>query len=167
MKRSGYLLAAGLIAVSGAAHSQSCHSLDGQWLFRPAESRVGSGLAFNPHDSISVIHLSIVTQAGGGLTQRWQFQGPHLERTARYLLVTDGVRRATGLESPKDFEYSAIAAEWQNCTLIVHGYSRLFGLEIASTDTYVLSEDGRRLRILRYGESPISITDQQLVFDKE
>jgi hypothetical protein len=159
-------MGAALGALTGAVHAQSCHPLDGRWMYVPAESRVGAGLAFSPHDAISAIDLSIGTSAGQ-INQRWAFHGPHIDRTAQYELLMDDVRRPTRLESPKDFEYSAVAAQWQNCTLIVHGYSSLFGLEIATSDTYVVSEDGQRLSILRYGESPVSITDQRLEFIKQ
>jgi hypothetical protein len=155
-----------LAAAAGAVRAQSCHPLDGLWVYVPAESRVGAGLAFNPHDAVSAIELSI-TSAAGQITQRWVFRGPNIDRTATYQLVMDGLRRPTGLQSPKDFEFSAAAAQWQNCTLIVHGYSSLFGLEVATDDTYVVSDEGHRLSILRYGESPISITDLRLEFIRQ
>jgi len=148
---------------AGTAHSQSCHPLDGAWTYLPAASRVGAGLAFNPHDAITAIQLS-VRSAENAIEQRWDFRGPYVQRTAQYQLRMDGIRRPTQLSDPKDFEFIAVAAEWQNCTLIVHGFSLLFGMEVTTTDTYVVSEDGHRLSILRYGESPVAITDQRLVF---
>ena len=155
-------VAAGLGVIAGAARAQSCQPLEGEWAFSGSESRVGAGLAFNPHDAVTGIELSI--RGGRQIAQRWDFHGPYLQRTARYELQMDGLRRPTGIKDPKDFEYSDIAAEWQNCTLIVHGLSHLFGLEVATTDTYVVSEDGRRLSILRAAESPVAVTDQTLVF---
>ena len=65
-----------------------------------------------------------------------------------------------------DFEYVATSAVWQNCTLVQTGYSRLFGMEVQTTSTFVISPDGQRLEILQYGESPISVVDRRLVFGR-
>ena len=155
-------VAAGLGVIAGAARAQSCQPLEGEWAFSGSESRVGAGLAFNPHDAVTGIELSI--RGGRQIAQRWDFHGPYLQRTARYELQMDGLRRPTGIKDPKDFEYSDIAAEWQNCTLIVRGVSRLFGMDVTTTETYVVSPDATRLSILQYGESPISVVDRVLVF---
>jgi len=156
------------LALAGAPHSagaQSCHPLDGVWVLQPDRSLLGSGLSFNPYYAIAGVRLTIGAD-GGRITQQWRFTGPHLERTTRYVFAVDGTRRDTAVAEPMDFEYAAIAAEWQNCTLLQTGYSHLFGMEVATTNSYLVSPDGRELTIVQYGESPISVVDRRLVFRK-
>ena len=148
-----------------AVRAQTCHRLDGAWVLQPDKGRLGSGLSFNPYYAISGVQLNI-EMSGEQMTQQWRFSGPHLQRAARYAFAIDGTRRDTGLAEPMDFEYVAIAAEWQNCTLVQTGYSRLLGMEVVTTNTYLVSPDGRELTIVQYGESPVSVVDRRLVFRK-
>ena len=160
------ILLASLLLASGVAESadaQSCHSPAGEWTLAPSESHIGTSLSFNPYYEIAAVHLSIRTD-GSTISQSWAFKGPHLDRITHYKIASDGIRHPTTLQDAMDFEYIAISAEWQNCTLLVTGISQLFGMEIATTNTYVISVDGRQLTILQYGESPISVVDRQLVF---
>lgn len=159
-----YLLIALLAACAGAT-AQTCNKPDGVWTLVPGKSSLGSGLSFNPYYAIAAVRLTISAGADR-VTQQWAFKGPHLDRTTSYEFVVDGARRDTALKDAMDFEYVAASAEWQNCTLVVQGFSRLFGLEVATTNTYVISPDGRKLTILQYGESPISVVDRRLVFER-
>ena len=143
----------------------SCHRLDGVWTLQPEKSSLGSGLSFNPYFAITAVELAITT-AGERSTQQWRMSGPHLHRITNYAFITDGTRRDTGLKDPMDFEYAAISAEWQNCTLVQTGSSYLFGLEVITTSSYLVSTLGDELTILQYGESPISVVDHRLVFRK-
>lgn len=152
-----------LLSASGISQAQTCNQPLGTWQLAPAESSLGSGLSFNPYYAIADVRLTIGIDTNR-VSQQWFFKGEHLDRAASYEFVADGVRRATALKDAMDFEYVAVSAEWQNCTLIVQGFSRLFGLEVATTNTYVVSADGRRLTIVQYGESPISVVDRRLVF---
>lgn len=161
MSRFGLIVA--LLAVAGLSEAQTCNKPVGDWRLAPEDSSLGSGLSFNPYYAIADVRLTIGL-APNRVTQQWIFKGEHLERATSYEFVVDGVRRDTALKDAMDFEYVAASAEWQNCTLIVQGYSRLFGLEVATTNTYVVSADGRKLTILQYGESPISVVDRRLVF---
>lgn len=154
-----------LLAASSGAQAQSCNKPDGTWILVPEESSLGSGLSFNPYYAIASIRLTIGLGTNR-VTQQWAFKGEHLDRTTSYDLVVDGIRRQTSVKDAMDFEYVAASAEWQNCTLIVQGFSRLFGLEVATTNTYVVSEDGRKLTILQYGESPISVVDRRVLFQR-
>lgn len=170
MRRAGAGPMAALIMalVAGfpvAARAQTCHRLDGVWTLQPDRGSLGAGLSFNPYYAISGVQLGIETD-GERMRQQWRFSGPHLQRTTRYVFTIDGTRRDTGLADPMDFEYVAMAAEWQNCTLVQTGYSHLFGLEVVTTSTYVVAPDGRELTIFQYGESPISVVDRRLVLRK-
>jgi len=148
-----------------ALRAQSCVPLDGVWKLTPKSSYLGSGLSFNPYYTITGIQLTIRTEQSQ-IAQEWNFTGPHIQRHTVYKLNPDGVRAATAIANATDFEYIATTAVWQNCTLIVTGLSRLFGLEVSTTNTYVVSENGTTLTILQYGESPISVVDRRLVFTK-
>jgi hypothetical protein len=151
--------------LSGVAGAQSCHALDGTWELDAGRGNLGSGLSFNPHYAVTGLRLTLRQQAQR-IEQQWHFTGPHIDRTARYVFSVDGVRQPTAVAEPMDFEYVAVAAVWQNCTLVQTGYSRLFGMEVRTTSTFVFSPDGRELEILQYGESPISVVDRQLVFHR-
>ena len=145
------------------AGAQTCHSLAGTWVLQPDAGELGSGLSFNPYYAITGVQLTMRLQADG-IEQQWHFTGPHVDRTARYVFRVDGTRQATAVAEPMDFEYVATSAIWQNCTLVQTGYSRLFGMEVRTTSTFVISPDGQRLEILQYGESPVSVVDRRLVF---
>jgi hypothetical protein len=163
---AAWLLSATLAFCPHPARAQSCHPLDGVWILQPDRSSHATHLSFNPHFAITAVRLAIRSE-GERITQQWQFRGPHLDRTTRYAFRVDGTRRDTGLADPMDFEYAAIAAEWQNCTLVQTGFSHLFGLEVVMTSSYIVSPDGSALTIVQFGESPISIVDRRLVFRKE
>ena len=155
-----------LAALPQGSGAQTCHGLDGSWILQPDMGNLASGLSFNPYFSITGLRLLMRTSAGR-IEQQWIYSGPHLQRTTRYTFTADGTKQATAIADPMDFEYAAIAAEWQNCTLMQTGFSHLFGLEVVTTSTYVVSPDGRELTILQYGESPISIVDRRLVLRAE
>jgi hypothetical protein len=159
------VMAALLAGLPVAARAQTCQRLDGLWALQPDKGRLGSGLSFNPYYAISGVQLGIETD-GQRMRQQWRFSGPHLQRETRYTFTIDGTRRDTGVADPMDFEYVAMAAEWQNCTLVQTGYSRLFGMEVVTTSTYVVAPDGRELTIVQYGESPVSVVDRRLVLRK-
>jgi hypothetical protein len=148
------------------AMAQSCHALDGIWRLEPDKGNLGSGLSFNPYYAITGLRLTI-RQQERQIVQQWEFSGPHLARTARYSFSVDGTRQPTGVTDPMDFEYVAVAAIWQNCTLVQTGYSRLFGMEVQTQNTYVISPDDAELDIVQYGESPISVIDRRLVLRRE
>jgi hypothetical protein len=157
------------VAVASAprlAQAQTCHRLDGVWDLLSDRSNLAGGMSFNPYYAITSVQLSIHT-SDLRVAQQWDYSGQHLRRTARYDFRADGTRQVSGLADPMDFEYAAISAEWQNCTLVQKGYSHLFSLEVVTTSTYVVSPDGRELTILQYGESPISVVDRRLVFRKQ
>jgi len=157
-------LAATLVnGAASAAALPSCHALDGHWTLEPEKGNLGSGLSFNPYYAINGAELEL-KRTGTRIAERWHFTGPHLDRVTRYEYATDGLRHASQLTDPMDFEYAAMAADWQNCTLVETGYSHLFGLEVATTNSYFVSVDGRELTIVQYGESPISVVDRRLVF---
>jgi hypothetical protein len=164
---AAYLALSVAMAIApGFAQAQTCHRLDGAWDLLPDKSNLAAGLSFNPYYVITAVQLSIRTNSLR-VAQQWDFSGPHLRRTARYEFTAAGTRQVSGLTDPMDFEYAAISAEWQNCTLVQKGYSHLFGLEVVITSTYVVSPDGRELSILQYGESPISVVERRLVFRKQ
>ncbi len=162
----GLLLLALLALVApGAAGAQSCHALDGTWELDADRGNLGSGLAFNPYYAVTGLRLTL-RQQEQAIEQQWHFTGPHIDRTARYVFSVDGTRQPTAVAEPMDFEYVAVSAVWQNCTLLQTGHSRLFGMEVRTTSTFVFSADGRELEILQYGESPISVVDRRLVFHR-
>lgn len=166
MSTAAGLLLVTLVAAPLAAYAQHCQTLEGVWNLSPDESRLGSGLSFNPYFAITAVKLTIHL-GPSRITQQWVFTGPHLNRTTRYLFTAAGTRQSTQLAQPLDFEYSAIAAEWQNCTLIVNGFGLLYGRKVVTTETYVLSADGRDLTVLQSGESAISVTDRRLAFVRQ
>ncbi|MCC7463568.1 MAG: hypothetical protein IT480_14035 [Gammaproteobacteria bacterium] len=157
------MLAISMGAVPLSAVAQSCQPLEGSWTLMPEQGDLGSGLAFNPYYAITGVQLTMRLQ-GQRIEQRWQFSGPHVARSTHYSFTADGTRQATAVAEPMDFEYVAVAASWQNCTLVQSGFSHLFGMEVRTINTYVVSPDGTRLEILQYGESPISVIDRRLVF---
>ncbi|MFO1400852.1 MAG: hypothetical protein U1F30_06530 [Steroidobacteraceae bacterium] len=159
------LIAACLAALPGTAAAQSCHALEGTWVLQPGRGDLGSGLSFNPYYAITGVRLTL-RQQGQRIEQQWHFTGPHVDRTVDYAFSADGTRQPTAVAEPMDFEYVAVAAEWQNCTLLLTGYSRLFGMEVRTTSTFVFSADGADLEIQQYGESPISVVDRRLVFQR-
>jgi hypothetical protein len=150
---------------SNADEAPSCLSPEGNWVLEE-EGISGPALSLNPYFEISSIALTTRVN-NAQVAQDWIFIGPHLNRTAHYVFSVEGNLENTGVKSPMDFEYTAISAQWQNCTLIQSGYSQLFGLTVQTTNTYVLSPDGTRLTILQYGESPISVLDRRLVFKRQ
>ncbi len=154
-----------LVVLPGLAAAQTCNSLQGRWALVPEAGSLGSGLSFNPYYAISGVQLRIQAR-GQRVEQHWHFTGPHVDRIARYAFSVDGTRQPTGIAEPRDFEYVATSAVWQNCTLVQTGYSQLFGMEVQTTSTFVLSPDGRELEILQYGESPISVVERRLVFHR-
>jgi hypothetical protein len=165
-QRLNLMMFAALAAIAiTPARAQTCHSVAGSWKLVENHGIVGAALSFDPYFAITDIRLT--TQlAGAEISQAWEFSGPHLSRTTHYQFRADATRRTTGLKDPRDFEYVALAAQWQNCTLIQTGYSLLFGLEVATRSSYVLSADGQELTILQSGESPISVVERQLLLRK-
>ena len=145
------------------AAAQTCNALDGTWTLLPEKGNLGSGLSFNPWYAITGVRLTL-RQQERRIEQQWQFSGPHVARSAHYAFTVDGTRQATAVAEPMDFEYVAVSALWQNCTLVQTGYSRLFGMEVRTSSTFVIAPDGDELEILQYGESPISVIDRRLVF---
>ena len=163
LQRLSLMMFAALATISiTPARAQTCHSVVGSWELVADHGIVGAALSFDPYFVITDIRLT-TKLAGAEISQAWEFSGPHLSRTTHYQFRADATRRTTGLKDPRDFEYVALAAQWQNCTLIQTGYSLLFGLEVATTSTYVLSPDGQELTILQSGESPISVVERRLL----
>lgn len=160
------MFAALTVMVISPARAQTCHSIEGSWKLVASHGIIGAALSFDPYFVITDLRLT-TRLAGVEISQAWEFSGPHLNRTTRYQFRADATRRATGLKDPTDFEYVALSAQWQNCTLIQTGYSLLFGLEVATTSTYVLSADGQELTILQSGESPISVVERRLLLRKD
>jgi hypothetical protein len=163
---TGAALLLSALAPFSVANAQTCHSLEGSWVLKPEGGMVGAALSFDPYYAISAIRLTMRLR-GPTVEQDWEFSGAHLQRATRYEFTTDGQRQASGIQAPTDFEYAAVSSVWQNCTLIQTGYSRLFGMEVSTVSSYVISPEGKELTILQSGESPIAAIERRLEFRKD
>jgi hypothetical protein len=155
--------ALGITLITCPADAQTCHALTGHWVLIPAKSHLGAGLSFNPYYSVSQAAL-ILDQTSHGLTQEWHLTGPHLDENDRYTTPFDGHLAETGVQSALNAVPLAVKGEWQNCTLIEQGRANLFGQEIWTTSTFVISPDNQRLTILQSSHSDLGDVERSLVF---
>ncbi len=126
---------------------------------------MGPSLSFDPHYAVSAVRLRLRAVAGL-IHERWSFDGRHLHETWSYSFRPDGRPQPTDTRSVLYSVPTSVVARWQNCTLLVDGFSSLFGLQISTLNTYVFSPDGRILTILQSSESPIMHVSRRLVFTR-
>jgi hypothetical protein len=158
--------AALLLAAPLPTAAQSCHDLTGRWQLVPGDSRMGTGLSFNPYYAVTAIALDL-HQGADGLAQQWHFSGPHLDESDRYTTRSDGTLTETGTKSALNTVPQAVKAEWQNCTFVEQGRAGLFGVMVWTTTTFVVSPDDRRLTLLQTSHSDIGDAERALVFARQ
>ncbi len=151
------------VMLSPFARAQSCHPIEGWWQLRLHASQIGESLSFDPYYTVRAIQLRLRTVAGR-INERWSFKGRHLHESWSYSFRPDGHTYPTYTHSVLYSVPTSIVAHWQNCTLLVDGYSSLFGLRISTLSTYVFAPDGRILTILQSSESRIMHVSRRLVF---
>jgi hypothetical protein len=157
--------AALLLAAPLPAAAQSCHDLTGHWQLDAGQSRMGTGLSFNPRYAVTAITLDL-RQGPAGVAQDWHYIGPHLDETDRYVTRTDGTLTETGTQSALNTVPQAVRGEWQNCTLVEQGRAGLFGVSVWTTTTFVVAPDDRRLTLLQTSHSDIADAERALVFTR-
>lgn len=151
-----------LLVVPG--HAQTCLPLQGRWTMNTAQSRLAAGLSFNPYFRVDEVGLTLSYEAGGLMTQKWHFSGPHIHDGVTYAFTIDGRLQPTHAHSVLDSVPLDVVPSWQNCTLIVDARSSLFGTDIWTHNIYVLDAAGERLSILQTAKSAIGRAERTLVF---
>ena len=139
--------------------------MDGSWKLAAHASLNLRSLGFNPYYEVRAVDLRLNVK-DGLVYQHWVFRGTHLNEHWVYSFKPDGSRYPTHTRSKLYSVPTSVAATWQNCTLIVDGHSRLFGVRIATVSTYVFSHEGRMLTILQSSDSPIMHVERRLVFHR-
>lgn len=145
--------------------AQQCLSLTGTWRMNRAHSFF-AGMK-NPSEQAENETLVIV-QNGSSVQESWTFEGSHIHEQVSYSFAVDGTEQKINNAGKSRQAPASVRAEWQNCTLIVDKKMFLYGLFTTDVkNTYVLSNQGKRLTILQESHTAFAESERRLVFDRQ
>jgi hypothetical protein len=141
-------------AAWGSLQAQAKPNFSGTWKLNPRKSDFGAMPAPNSR-------TDRITQQGPDLEDSYRQSGQMGEFTADMKYSTDG-RETTSKIGGNEVKCTA---KWEGDELVVGGKTSLNGATLA--DRWSLSADGKTLTIRRHVNSPMGVTDQKIVLEKQ
>lgn len=150
------LVCAALLAACPGLHAQAKPNFSGNWKLNAGKSDFG---AMPAPDS----RTDKIVHEDPALTDSFTQNGQMGEVTAEFKYSTDGKETTNHIRGNE----VKSTAKWEGDDLVIAGKTQFNGAEVALSDRWSLSADGKTLTIQRHVNSPMGETDQKIVLEKQ